>query len=76
MAEKHPALANVGVSVAGRAQVKAPEEISEVDWFPQSTFPQPLLLPLQHFVEGKVLVSRGSAAKTDRTDQMVCTSAG
>jgi 8-oxo-dGTP diphosphatase len=46
--------------MAGEAQVRAPEEISEVGWFPQDALPQPLFLPLQHFVEENIYVSHTS----------------
>lgn len=38
---------------AGEPRLKAPEEESEVGWFPWNALPQPLFLPFQHFVEGK-----------------------
>jgi len=39
---------------SGEATCKAPEEESEVGWFRQDDLPQPLFLPLQHLLEGKV----------------------
>jgi 8-oxo-dGTP diphosphatase len=39
---------------SGEAELKAPEEESEVGWFHQNALPQPLFLPLQHLFEGKV----------------------
>lgn len=42
---------------SGEARLKAPEEESEVGWFRQDALPQPLFLPLEHFLEGKVYLS-------------------
>jgi 8-oxo-dGTP diphosphatase len=39
---------------AGEAQIKAPKEESEVGWFRWDALPQPLFLPFQHFLEGKI----------------------
>jgi len=45
--------------VAGEPTLKAPDEESEVGWFPLDALPQPLFLPLQHLIEGKIYSSRG-----------------
>ncbi|HEY4388504.1 MAG TPA: NUDIX domain-containing protein [Ktedonobacteraceae bacterium] len=42
---------------SGEAQLKALEEESEVGWFRRDALPQPLFLPLQHLLEGKLYVS-------------------
>lgn len=39
---------------SGELKVQAPEEESDAGWFDQDALPQPLFLPLQHLVEGKV----------------------
>lgn len=42
---------------AGEPVVKAPKEESDVGWFPWNALPQPLFLPLQHLIEGKMYLS-------------------
>jgi 8-oxo-dGTP diphosphatase len=36
----------------GEPTVAAPEEASEIGWFPWDALPQPLFLPLQHLLDG------------------------
>ncbi len=42
---------------SGEAKLKAPEEESEVGWFPCDALPQPLFLPLQHLLAGDLYIS-------------------
>ena len=42
-----------GRFVAGRPAIKAPYEMSAVDWFPLDALPQPLFLSLRNLVEGQ-----------------------
>jgi len=42
-----------GTYLSGEPAVNAPEELSEVGWFPWETLPQPLFLPLQHLLAGQ-----------------------
>ena len=42
-----------GRYTGGEPTVAAPEEASEIGWFPWSALPQPLFLPLQHLLDGQ-----------------------
>jgi len=41
-----------GRYLGGEPTVAAPEEASEIGWFPWDALPQPLFLPLQHLLDG------------------------
>jgi 8-oxo-dGTP diphosphatase len=41
-----------GRCTEGEAILSAPDEASEIGWFPWDALPQPLFLPLQHLLDG------------------------
>lgn len=41
-----------GHCTTGEAILSAPDEASEIGWFPWDALPQPLFLPLQHLLDG------------------------
>ncbi len=42
-----------GIYHAGKANVNAPYEMTDVAWFPWNQLPKPLFLPLHHLVSGE-----------------------
>jgi 8-oxo-dGTP diphosphatase len=48
-----------GLDPQGEARVGAPGELDAVKWFPWDALPQPIYLPLQRYLDGRLLTCSG-----------------
>jgi 8-oxo-dGTP diphosphatase len=50
-----------GEYASGQPEIASEKEVEAIGWFEWNALPEPLFLPMQHFIEGHFLKSEGEA---------------